>query len=259
MPKNYAFMWAVNNYLYPPAGLQGCERDILDIKASIAPWGFSCSTPMNSQATQAAILAGMQATVNKAVSGDCILFYESGHGTKMKDSSGDEPDGFDECFVPYDAITATGKVVASKLITDDHVRTILNTVKPGVTVVFGCDSCYSGSATRCLDWGQFTPRVIAGPKTNGVKASKVVNLIPGLNHIAIEACTEFQTAAEGTVGGVRRGLFSYCFGKALRTYGATKTRAELFEIVRANVTKLNPAQTPIMECTAEEAGHTIFA
>ena len=247
---NYAFMWAIDTYQYVPARLQGCVNDILAAKSVTK---FTTTTKTNSTATKANILAGMNSLVTKAKSGDHLLFVESGHGTKVADVNGDELEGFDECFVPYDAIDYRGRVNFSNLIKDDEIAAILAQVKYGVSVDFVCDSCYSGSATRGLDFLKWTPRVIPGPLAKGRKAKRAISVIDGINHCAWEACTDMQTAAEGTVNGVHRGLFSYMFWNAINEFRSTKTRAEIYEIVKANVVAMRSNQTPVLECSQSES------
>jgi hypothetical protein len=72
--------------------------------------------------------------------GDVVFVHYSGHGGRVKDTSGDEADGFDETLIPVD-FKRTGQIL------DDDVFKIL--VKPmprdvNVTVLMDC--CHSGTA-----------------------------------------------------------------------------------------------------------------
>jgi len=83
----------------------------------------------------------MHQLVNNAMPGDRLFIQYSGHGTEVRDRTGDEKDGFDEAFCPLDG----------GVILDDWL--FLNTVKPlerhpGASLFFLVDACHSGT---CLD------------------------------------------------------------------------------------------------------------
>lgn len=62
--------------------------------------------------TKENVMAQLQAIGQQASDGDCFIFYYSGHGTNLKDYSGDEVDGQDEafCFVTPDGQVCSGHV-----------------------------------------------------------------------------------------------------------------------------------------------------
>lgn len=64
-----------------------------------------------------------------------VVIHYSGHGSYVKDVSGDEQDGYDECLCPVDGF-----------ITDDYLHELFNSFNPKtrITVIFDC--CHSGSA-----------------------------------------------------------------------------------------------------------------
>jgi len=56
--------------------------------------------------TKANIMQAYRNIVSQSQSGDSIFLHYSGHGTKVRDTSGDEDDGYDEALVPLDFQTA---------------------------------------------------------------------------------------------------------------------------------------------------------
>lgn len=70
---------------------------------------------------------------------DMFLLYYSGHGTFVNDNNNDEPDGFDEAIVPYDASLDNKQ----SLLLDDEINTILSSIVARQILVV-LDSCYSG-------------------------------------------------------------------------------------------------------------------
>lgn len=79
--------------------------------------------------TRAAIIAAYKKVVSQSQAGDAIFLHYSGHGTKVKDVSGDEDDGYDEALVPLDFKHAG-------IILDDELNDIIvKALPPGVHVV----------------------------------------------------------------------------------------------------------------------------
>jgi len=71
--------------------------------------------------------------------GDHLFFHFSGHGSQVKDTSGDEEDGFDETLIPVDFRTA-GQIIDDEL----HDR-MVKPLKKGVRLTAIFDCCHSGT------------------------------------------------------------------------------------------------------------------
>lgn len=75
--------------------------------------------------------------------GDYFVFFFSGHGTIVKDTSGDEDDGVDEAFVLVDQ---SGKVHNDSIMIDDEfAQLIVDSVDPAAKTLILVDSCHSGT------------------------------------------------------------------------------------------------------------------
>jgi len=90
--------------------------------------------------TKQNILQAMHWLVKDAKPGDSLFFHYSGHGGQVKDTDGDENDGYDETIYPVD-FRYNGHIV------DDDMHAIMVApLQAGVRMTAIFDSCHSGSA-----------------------------------------------------------------------------------------------------------------
>jgi metacaspase-1 len=137
------------NYFGQNGELRGCINDVKNIKSFITS-NFHFPTDSNhmrtltddnpqSMPTRANIISSLQWLVANAKSGDSLFFHYSGHGSKQRDTNGDEADGYDETIVPVDHLRS-GQIV------DDELHDILVAHLPkGVRLTCIMDCCHSGS------------------------------------------------------------------------------------------------------------------
>jgi len=249
-----ALIVGINNY--PQSPLRGCVNDANDWNSTLRDKGFTNLVLLDSMATKSNILSGLNWLVSGAMPrsgaalGDSLVFCYSGHGSKFSDENGDETDLYDEILCPIDFFSG-------QYISDDDLRSIFLTLPIGVSLDVFLDSCYSGTATRSdnLKPNKFTSRCIPGPITNGALSQRIVTLVPNLNHCLWAGCKDNQTSAEGVVGGVYRGLFTYYAARKIRAGGI---RSDLISSIQSSVTSKNPSQTPQLECTQTESLHQPF-
>ena len=131
----------INNYPGTHMDLSGCVNDANDWAAELAARGFAVSKLIDSQATKAAMVSGIQSLIGSAVSGDVVVITFSGHGTYVPDVNGDEADGLDEALCPYDLQTNGAALI------DDEINTLFSARKAGVRLALISDSCHSGTVT----------------------------------------------------------------------------------------------------------------
>lgn len=80
------------------------DKDVPLVVSMLKANGFTeISTLTNSRATKAGIVNAFNSLINRSRQGDIVYIHFSGHGQLMTDMNGDEPDGFDESWIPYDA------------------------------------------------------------------------------------------------------------------------------------------------------------
>lgn len=250
-----AFIVGIN--AYPQYPLSGCVNDANDWNTTLANLGFTNSILLDSMATKANMIAGLNWLFENSVSGDVLVFCYSGHGSKVVDTSGDEVNGYDEVLCSVDFFSGN-------YITDDELRVLFaSKIKPGVTLEVFLDSCYSGTATRALIGTDLKARCIPGPVTNGKKTKRLTlferltTIVPSLNHILWAGCKENQTSAEVTINGIPRGLFTYYMANYIRQF-PTYLRSALATKVQNSVKAVNINQYPQLECTSTENNQKPF-
>jgi hypothetical protein len=111
-------------------------------------------TLQNEQATCSKIKTELEKIITQVRVGDDVYIHFSGHGQQITDLNGDEPDGLDESWVPYDAQFAYKKDTyeGQNHITDDQINAYLHRIRRNIgnkgKLVFVSDACHSGDITR---------------------------------------------------------------------------------------------------------------
>ncbi len=265
---------------YPPENrwpkLSGPRLDVAALRTVlIERAGFRSEhirTLLDGEATADAIRGGFGEMVEAAQSGDLVLFYFAGHGSRVPDDSGslEERDRWDETLVPYDASAGDGPC---KDIRDEEIGRWIeqaNAKTDQVVLIFDC--CSSGTNTRAE-----TPagRRFLEPTKRGFGAARTSAFAPALGgsvsgyvppalkYVALAACRADQSAyeiqldaPEGSGGKISRGVFSYHLVDALRSLPAGASYTDLMIQVAGRVSRAQAEQTPILEgCLA---GYVLF-
>lgn len=204
------------NYISTGNELQGCINDAENMQKLLTNEGFTVEMCVERAATTAGIKAGLQRLVTGVVPGDVIVFHYSGHGSQLPSSK--ESDGFEEIICPIDLNWTT------RVITDDDLAAIFNTVPNGVNVTVVLDCCHSGSGldqTISYSPTSFVPaRTIAQSGTNRYMAppADIKTRLEGrqlvnwetkkdINATAllIAGCRSDQTSADAYIDGTWQG------------------------------------------------------
>ena len=119
MSLRKALLVGINAYRSAP--LRGCVNDVFQMKEVLQRYyGFAEADMrilLDRDATAAGIKAGLEWLAQDGDDADAVrVFHYSGHGSFVADQNGDEPDGRDECLVPYD-YESVG------MLTDDVLKT----------------------------------------------------------------------------------------------------------------------------------------
>lgn len=287
--KRKALLVGINDYAPVGTGgpdLRGCVNDVRDMAHTLNALGIVKAVPgamrilTDARATKANILGGLKWLIAGAEKGDVLVFYYSGHGSWIADISGDEIDHKDETICPHDYATAD-------MIKDDDLRNALKGLPAGVNLDVFLDSCHSGTGTRDLiargatpedqqvtvryieppvDYGYFlesTPTIrrqglfMKTPKEMGGGDREIV-VVPRLNHVLWAGCRDNETSGEGTIGGVVRGYFTYCFCTVLRRAGVGITRARVDALVASDLARMGVSQHPQLEGDKKAIGEKVF-
>ena len=133
------------------------NNDISIIKASLIRQGVSEDSIvelMDASATKERILNAFDNLSDRLQPGDVAYIHFSGHGQQITDLNGDEDDGFDEAWIPYDARKSfeAGVYEGQNHLTDDELNTIFTRLRIRVgsrgKIIIVADACHSGSGSR---------------------------------------------------------------------------------------------------------------
>jgi hypothetical protein len=258
-PNRLALLVGVGDYLSPTIRkLFGPPNDVAQMKAVLTDkFEFPAEnviTLVDAAATRQGILDALcNHLIAGARAGDVVVFYFSGHGSRVADREPlDESDGYDETLVPYDA--RQGGIGE---IRDDEIQQFLDRLLTGnVTVIL--DSCHSGTGAKA----SAIPRGI-DPEPSEVEAAARLTAgnLPGARSITLSSGFRPNGARHVVIAGSRADQLSYEFSfpegshgaltyflvKALRIAGPDTTYRDVLERTAYLVTGKFPSQTPQLE------------
>eukprot|EP00980_Cylindrotheca_fusiformis_P010348 scaffold2299_cov131-Cylindrotheca_fusiformis.AAC.35 len=136
------------NYVGQKGQLSGCHNDVENIKRYlIKEQGFQekdmlilMDDGQHHAPTRQNIINAFTRITQYSEPNDVVFVHYSGHGGRVRDTSGDEADGFDETLIPVDFKT-TGQIVD-----DDVFKILVKPMKRDVHVTVLMDCCHSGTA-----------------------------------------------------------------------------------------------------------------
>lgn len=294
MAGKKALFVGINKFAnYPQFALNGCVNDAHDMEAMYKDLlGFKSSevkTLTDAQATKANIMSNLKSMVSDAKAGKLsyIVFSLSSHGTQMDDTSGDEPDGKDEAFVPYDIAQKGNKWDPNRIISDDEFHDLFSTLPNNVLLEVYLDTCHSGSGLRGAEFGLNAPRprYIAPPefeftkkktakmrgftlstraagrsvktKSGAKSASKSASKeVAGQSQILWTGCKSNETSADAFFDGRYNGAFTYYFIKVTRDSKNKLSRKAVVTKMRT-LMKNKFRQTPQLEGNASNRDSAI--
>lgn len=167
--------------------------------------------------------------VNGCQPGDSLVFHYSGHGSRQRNYTGDEVDGYDETLCPLDFET-------QGMIVDDEINAaIVRPLPRGVKLHALIDACHSGTI---LDlpflcrmnrsgqyvWEDHRPRSGIWKGSNGGEI------------ISISGCDDDQTSADTAALSqiTSTGAMTYCFIQAIER-GQASTYGSLLNSMRSAI------------------------
>jgi hypothetical protein len=135
------------NYVGQAGELSGCHNDVGNIKDYIMDvHGFQeqnitvlMDDGTHPDPTYDTILEAFKSLTENTEAGDAAFVHYSGHGGKVRDTSGDEDDGYDETLVPLDFEDA------GQIKDDDLFKCLVTKVPAGATLTCLMDCCHSGT------------------------------------------------------------------------------------------------------------------
>jgi hypothetical protein len=176
------------------------DKDVTIVKKMLTEVGYTdVTTLVNEQATKKAIIQQFQRLVDKCEVGDVIYIHFSGHGQRMTDVNGDEDDGWDEAWIPYDAKMEYSKTYhGEQHLSDDEIGRWMTKLRSKVgasgQILLVVDACHSGNSSLGLDSncvrGAFNDFIIPQPKVKH-NSTKLME-----NWLTLSACKSYQLNSE---------------------------------------------------------------
>lgn len=129
-------------------------NDVQLIAPILSEQGFVIYTLTNEAATRQAIDDSFKELESQVNAGNIVYIHLSGHGQAVEDEDGDEDDGWDEAFIPFDAerrYQENGYHGENHLL-DDELNGYLNNIRRKIgdtgIVYVAIDACHAGSSFR---------------------------------------------------------------------------------------------------------------
>jgi hypothetical protein len=272
-PKKIALIIAIGNYdsttgWKPISSL----NDINYMKPALLAQGFmeeNIEILKNEAATKEGILAAINRLIQKAGQGDIVVFHFSGHGQQIfDDGKKDEPDGYDEALVPYNAkMRYSGGYTGQNHLRDDELGEKLKELRKKIgnkgSLLVLLDACHSGTATRGQEFAvtrgtdeKCEPEGYSKtiPTTRSASSETVFDDKELLsNMVVISAASADQLNYEtkdDNKNGV--GALSYAFCRAISQAGGRINYKILFEKIRTDIQSWKPFQHPQIEGNTEQ-------
>lgn len=284
-----ALMVGINEYAQRP--LKGCVNDVLAVRDLLKnQHGISdeqIRLHTNAEGSRAAIIDGLRWLAQPDADSEpsVRLFHYAGHGVQQADDNGDEPDGSDECLMPYDHATAG-------MLSDDVLNELYGGFLSSSHVVLLMDCCHSGTIHKGfgediryrsmpIPLAEFKKIAAAKQAFQAQQLNQVVAKIQALNPreataeelqqaasgiiaavqkqpfgkpqaqenvVLLAACKPEQTAADANFGGTYHGAMTFFLKLALQNNQAM-TYEEISEHLRRALYDNKFAQVPQLECS----------
>ena len=272
MPKVYALLVGIDDYLRPDLALQGCVNDVKLaewlLRERIEPTDLVLTALCDEQATRAEIILRFRSHLGAAGPDDVALFWFSGHG-----STGPLPEeiwyaesaGMCQTTVCYDSRAGAADLYDKELAVLVH-----EVVATGAQLVTIKDSCHSRSGMRGPATGlkpRLAPQLEMPPELRDLlpelvrDAADPTRPMPGVQapgHVALSACDEWEVANESVFPDGVHGVFSEALGRALAQLGPDATYRQVLSDARCRVEGRFRRQIPTLEAVGDLADRTFL-
>ena len=181
------------------------DNDVEPVALMLRAVGFTDIRRLsNERATKAAIVNALNTLIAQAEKGDVVYIHFSGHGQLMTDVNGDEDDGYDESWIPYDAYRKPCPADrGEKHLCDDELAGYMSRLRDKVgsngTIAVVVDACHSGDSTRDAGAVADSSLVIRGVYDTfdiAVPARKARAAKAPERWITLSACKDYQLNQE---------------------------------------------------------------
>ena len=215
------------------------DNDISIIKTALIRQGFSMDNILqlrNSDATKDNILQAFETISSRCQQGDIVYVHFSGHGQQITDLNGDEDDGFDEAWIPYDAQKTyqAGVYEGEKHLIDDELNPLFSKLRVRVgakgKIIIIADACHSGSGSRGLTYDDVYIRGTAEKFIIPRQSSNVHKKPEPTEWLFVAACKPYQSNYEyRSSAGEYYGILSYVIAGESKQFEVCKYMDLLYE------------------------------
>ena len=242
--NKYALLIGIGNYPKDSGwNLIHGDNDIHIIKGLLVTQGFNTeniATLTNETATKDEIISNFNSLHERVQLGDVVYIHFSGHGQQITDINGDEDDGFDEAWIPYDAKKKyeAGVYEGHNHLIDDELNAIFTRLRVRVgakgKIIVIADACHSGSGSR----GPVDDEVfVRGTGDKFILPRQTNNIIKKpepTEWLFVAACKPYQSNYEyRTPDGDYYGVLSYIIANEQKQFDICKYSELLLEWSRS--------------------------
>jgi hypothetical protein len=271
-----SFCVGINDYPYDGNDLNGCVNDARAWATLLVDhFDFLKSDVKlitDSEATKANMVAGIRDLLAGARSGDVLVFTNSSHGSYIADTSGDEPNTFDEVICPYD--------IDANDLADDELRELFSDLPQGVRLTVISDSCFSGTVTkaslkdnfpglrvpddrrvRFLSPGLRGKPVVSNPfKAHQKTRVKTQEKYPEsqMKEVLLSGCTDREYSYDALIGGIYHGAMTYYALQVIREADYKINYRQLHTRLTNLLEGSDYSQHPQLEGTTQNKRRQIF-
>lgn len=240
------------------------DRDVPLITEVLLQNGFheqDICTLVNEQATYRGIKQAFERLIAQSQSADTVYIHFSGHGQLITDLNGDEPSGYDEAWIPYDALQVPcADYHGQNHFVDDELNAYLHHIRKriGATghIVVVADACHSAGGSRAqkedVIRGTTARFELSGPTQKKFTAPNREDWL------FLSACTSEGFNRQCRVDGEWHGSLSYAIYQ-LRDQLSIVPAAELRVLLEeAMYNLLHRSQTPVLDGPSNQTKYPIL-
>ena len=177
------------------------DKDVPYVQKMLQNAGYKdIRTLVNKQATKTGIISTFKKLTSQCSVGDIVYIHFSGHGQLVTDVNGDEDDGWDEAWIPYDAYLRYDekRYKGEKHLIDDEINPLLTAIRNKIgdsgKLLVVVDACHSGDSTRGDDIDE-TVRGVKNEFVIPIKRSGTARKAPE-QWLTLSACKDYQLNQE---------------------------------------------------------------
>lgn len=239
------------------------DRDVPIIKNMLLSCGYNdIQTLINKEATKDGIISAFDALVKRCQKGDIVYIHFSGHGQQITDVNGDEDDGWDEAWIPYDAMLAYSQSYkGEKHLIDDEIAIWMSAIKTCIgtsgKLLLVVDACHSGDSSRS---DEELEEYIRGVSNDFIiPLNKEISRIAKAkeNWLTLTACKEYQNNCEiKSKDGGFHGMLSYSLYSGYDEWSGL-SNSDVMAILQRFVNKHRRRGQQTVNISGETATHSL--